>query len=279
MKRKWLKILLKILVPKKYQYVFIDTVFSAFNTNPLIFAYNRIGILKWQNEKLSGEEDFILNFLIKSFPDRKDTVFFDVGANKGQYSSLLSKFYKNVSIYSFEPLKASFAVAEKNLSKFENITVNNFAFGSQEKKLSIFFDSTDDTSVKASINRSVISDIHKNQKISNELIDIRTIDDYCSKNGIVKIDFLKIDTEGYELEVLKGAAKLIENNGIQTIQFEFNEMNVISRVFLKDFYDILEPYGFNFYRLNEKGMINLKSYNPIHEIFKFQNIIATKLNV
>ena len=57
------------------------------------------------------------------------------------------------------------------------------------------------------------------------------------------------------------------------IQFEFNEMNVASRVFFRDFWLMLPNY--EFYRLMVDGMIRIDKYDPIYcEIFAFQNIVA-----
>ena len=65
---------------------------------------------------------------------------------------------------------------------------------------------------------------------------------FCIKNNIDKIDLLKLDTEGSEYEVLLGGRKMLLNNKIKTIFFEFNEMNVFSRVFFRDFYKLLKNY-------------------------------------
>ena len=94
------------------------------------------------------------------------------------------------------------------------------------------------------------------------------------KNNISTIDLLKIDTEGFELEALEGAKQLLSENRISMIQFEFNEVNIIKRRFLKDFNTILT--GFDFYRLDENKLIPLNEWQPIHEIFMFQNILAIR---
>jgi hypothetical protein len=84
---------------------------------------------------------------------------------------------------------------------------------------------------------------------------------------------MKIDTEGSEYEILKGARTMLSKNSIKIIQFEFNEMNVYSRVFFKDFVDLLKNY--KLYRLMSHGLFPIKSYSPkLHEIFAFQNIVA-----
>ena len=78
--------------------------------------------------------------------------------------------------------------------------------------------------------------------------------------------------------MLKGAVKTIENNIIDIIQIEFNEMNVVSRTFMKDLVDLLP--SFTFYRLMPDGMRPLGEYNPVvYEIFAFQNIVAIRNHI
>jgi hypothetical protein len=120
--------------------------------------------------------------------------------------------------------------------------------------------------------RDVFIDFHGINDLLSWEFEITTIDKFCLKNGIDYIHFMKIDTEGHELEVLKGAASLISREAIGIIQFEFNEMNVLSRVFLRDFYRLLE--GYNIYRLDTNRLVPLYGYSPENEIFRFQNFVA-----
>jgi len=72
-----------------------------------------------------------------------------------------------------------------------------------------------------------------------------------------------------------GAIELIKNNKIDVIHFEFNEMNVYSRVFFRDFHELLVNY--NFYRMLPDGLVFLGDYNPIYqEIFAYQNIVVIR---
>jgi hypothetical protein len=69
-------------------------------------------------------------------------------------------------------------------------------------------------------------------------------------------------------------AELLQENRIDIIQFEFGEMNIASRVFFKDFYDLLSGQ-YHLYRLLPNGLLPLEPYNARrHEIFIYQNIIA-----
>ena len=84
---------------------------------------------------------------------------------------------------------------------------------------------------------------------------------------------LKIDTEGHEFAVLRGASNLLKTGRIDVIHFEFNEMNVVSRVFFKDIWDFLPNY--DFYRMLPDGLAQIKNYSPVFcEIFAYQNIVA-----
>ena len=76
---------------------------------------------------------------------------------------------------------------------------------------------------------------------------------------------------------IKEIKKLIKENSIEAIQFEFNQMNIQSRTFFKDFMDILD--GYTFFRITSFGLIPLDNYSPIkNEIFAYQNIFSIKKN-
>jgi hypothetical protein len=121
---------------------------------------------------------------------------------------------------------------------------------------------------------SVLSELHHAAAVRSFEVALTTLDQYCDEQGIPGIDFIKIDTEGNELEVLRGGQKRIECGLLPLIQFEFNEMNVVSRSFLRDFYQLLKSY--EFFRLMPSGLLPLGSYSPRHEIFAFQNILAVR---
>jgi hypothetical protein len=74
---------------------------------------------------------------------------------------------------------------------------------------------------------------------------------------------------------LRGAQHAIASGSIDLIQFEFNEMNVMSRVFFKDFYDVLP--GYSFYRMVVDGLAPMGGYVArTHEVFVLHNIIAVR---
>lgn len=246
------------------------------DVNLLNLAYRSMGILKYEDFAISGEE-FVMRTVI---PDIIDTaggrkpVMFDVGANIGDFSCHLAKFYPSARIYSFEPNKFTFEKLTANSKQFNNIIRSNAGLGSEKSTLTIYTYDNELASGHASVFKEVFTDLHGAGKLLEQQVPIERLTDFCQEHGVDKIDFLKVDTEGFELEVLKGALEMIEEGKINAIQFEFNEMNIVSRVFLKDFYDLLK--GYDFFRVDTDKLIPLCGYNSTNEIFQIQNILAIR---
>jgi len=241
----------------------------------LLTVYHQKGILKYQNNDVSGESYVINSILRKCFLD-DNIVVFDVGANIGNYAKEIKQTFQKSKIYAFEPNFNTFTVLEKELSGTD---IKSFCVGlssstSREKGYTY---AASAQSEHASLYRKVLSDLHKADDILEIVFETTSLDCFCKKHNIEEIDFLKIDTEGHELEVLLGGKEVLAQGNVKIIQFEFNEMNVVSRVFLKDFYKILEDYYL--YRIDSNKLIPLFEYNPENEIFKFQNFLAIKRSI
>lgn len=253
---------------------FLKKIFRKFRIDPLLFAYNQIGILKWQNDDVSGENFFINDVLFKKNVNNPQPVFFDVGANVGRYSENLLKTFSKAKVHSFEPLPSCIYKLNKLSDLFpDRIVVNEKCLSNEETSLTIATYPNDLESEHASIYGDVIKTIHKSAEVEIISVTATTVDKYCEEKNISYIDLLKIDTEGHEYKVLAGAKRMLENKKIAVIQFEFNEMNVISRTFFKDFYDLLNN-DYNLYRLNSDRLEPIVNYDSYLEVFKFQNFIA-----
>ncbi|MGB0916491.1 MAG: FkbM family methyltransferase [Flavobacteriales bacterium] len=227
------------------------------------------------NVRDSGEL-FLMNFLKDQLKDKTAPVMFDVGANLGQYLSYLSKYFPNADIHCFEPSKFTFEKLEqtrKNLPNQENIYLHFHGFGSVEESKTLFLSNY--LAATASVYDGVVEGSKEESQIS-ETISIKTIDGFCKENGILSIDFLKIDVEGHELQVLNGAKHMIEYGGIAHIQFEFTKCNIESKSFFKDFYDLLDE-KYSLYRMLPSGMREVKKYENHLEVFAEANFYA-KLN-
>lgn len=237
----------------------------------LLLAYKDRGILKYWNNDVSGENFVIQNIIKTYFKNQNKIYLFDIGANIGDYSKTLREEFPQAEIYAFEPNPHTFEELCKNVY-LSNINCYDMGVSSKVIQKKIYTYANDKKSQHASLYSEVISDLHQANQILEMDFTATTIDDFCSNNKIDIIDFIKIDTEGHELEVLQGSKRMINEERIKIIQFEFNEMNIISRVFLKDFYEILKDY--NIYRIDSSRLIPLFKYNSSNEIFQFQNLLA-----
>jgi hypothetical protein len=145
------------------------------------------------------------------------------------------------------------------------------AMSSQSGKAELF-DYPDSASQHASLHREVLSELHHASGVRKFEVELTTLDEYCAEQKLERIEFIKIDTEGNELAVLQGGKKMVVTGRLPIIQFEFNEMNIISKSSLKDFYELLQ--GYQFFRLMPNGLLPLGAYNSSNEIYMFQNILA-----
>lgn len=216
--------------------------------------------------ELSGER-WVLKFLQKK-TQNSPLVIFDVGANNGQYSKLVIETIKKpFKLYAFEPQKKSFSEIIK-IANSDSFKVYNIGMGEKNEKLTLYYNQ------EGSGFASLYKAVHKNYNIKLDLeeeITLATVDDFCEKNKINQIDLLKLDVEGHELKVIKGAKKTIQSGKIKNIQFEFGLASVESRIFIKDFFEILS--GYEIYRVLQNGIKKIH-YNEYFEIFLTTNYLA-----
>lgn len=213
-----------------------------------------------------------LNHIKKNIIDRPEIVLFDVGANKGNYTLELSRIFAHpgIQIHSFEPSKNVYAQMLEKVGNLHHIKPNNFGFSDSEATLKLF--SEGEPSFLSSVYQRRLN--HAGIEMNKtEEITLTTIDIYCAKNNIKKIDFLKMDVEGHEFKILEGAKKMIDDGKIDFIQFEFGGCNIDSRTYFQDFFYFLKD-KYNLYRIVKDGLFPIKTYKETYEIFTLVNFLA-----
>jgi len=220
----------------------------------------------------SSGESFVAKF-IKSNTNKETINVFDVGANTGQYVKMfLSAIEQDARFhfFCFEPQSSVFLQLKNEVAGVQGVTVLNFGFGSESASLPIF--SREGYSNYASMfSANYIQ--HGINLDSQENVRIIRIDDFLHQLGNIHVDLLKIDVEGFELEVLKGAMKSIEEKRIDIIQFEFGFTSIEARIFLKDFFQILDEY--KIFRILPRGFVQIH-YHEYAELFLTTNYLAIR---
>jgi FkbM family methyltransferase len=210
----------------------------------------------------SGEE-WVLQFIKSRFASSSDMTVFDVGANVGQFAeNVVQGLGPATRIWSFEPTRSAYSVLTKNIERHKNITAINAAVGSEIGKVEMF--SPVPNSKLASIYSRPLTWENREKP---EVVECITIDDFAAKQNVQQIHFLKIDVEGHELAVLKGAGQMIKNGKIDVIQFEFSAAHIDARVFFRDIYLLLNP-NFELFRILQNGLSPILTYKPELEQFK-----------
>lgn len=151
--------------------------------------------------------------------------------------------------------------------------VNNCGMGDHEGTVALYYDAVG--SQKASVHaEAYASGPDFAAGCLSEEIQLCTVDAFCEEQGISQIDVLKIDVEGNELNVLRGATWMIEAGAVGAIQFEFGEAQIGSRTFFKDIHQFLSP-RYKIHRILATGLSrNLEPYDVILEVYRTSNYLA-----
>ena len=259
-----------------YRYIFSRPGFIKINKSLFNLSIRGLGILNYETNYLSGEDSY-LKYKLSQIAR---PVVFDVGANIGDYIKSIYLANPASIVYAFEPHPENIKRLREEVSTISNknqISIINSAASDSSGQLALYDYSQNDGSPHASLYREVIEDIHHAKSIHHK-IQVVTLDQFCDHHNIYYIDLLKIDTEGHELSCLQGAQNLLARRAIRAIQFEFNEMNIISHVTFKDFWDLLR--GYRFFRLLPGGrLLPIEAYRPLLcGIYAYQNIVAELRN-
>ena len=200
----------------------------------------------------------IIKFLSKKNLTNIETLF-DVGGHKGESINLFLSNMKVKKIISFEASPLNFRFLEKSREHYSKkfnkteIMIENIALGSENKEIDFKQFDESSSSTLNDINEessyfkrkfNLLDFFSKKKKYQILKIKIETLDNYMDLNNINKISFLKIDTEGYEYEILKGLKKKIQF--VDTIMFEHHYDNMIIKNYtFRDINNYLKTNNFN----------------------------------
>lgn len=202
----------------------------------MLYRFSRRYIMAWsniENDLGANGEGWVLRTILAR--QTKAPVIFDVGANIGDWSAMVVPHLPQARLLAFEPVPP---VREKLKKSLEGTSAEVLSYALSNEAGSVTINYTPDNPHLSSL---VSMDGDSAIAVNSVEVERRTGDDLCRELGIDRIRFLKVDTEGHDLGVLQGFARMITEGRIDVIQFEYNYMSIYSRTFLKDFYDMLAP--------------------------------------
>src|SRR5689334_17172807 len=152
---------------------------------------------------------------------RIDT-FFDVGANVGATVRHARSRFPDCRIIAFEPHPQTFSKLAEVAEATKNVQPVNLALGSDIGFKTMF---EYEMSVINSLLPNAQFAVRFNKEAQQIQVQTTTVDRFCFEHGIEQIDVLKIDTEGFDFEVVKGASSMLARHAIKFVYFEFNDIS------------------------------------------------------
>ena len=142
-------------------------------------------------------------------------VLLDVGANVGQTINILRQMFLRPAIHAFEPGQTAFEELSRAHARTPGVRLNHLALGAKPSRQVFFENTRTDMSSFLPLGPNGWGEISGKKEI-----EVSTVDNYCSQNGIHSIDLLKSDTQGFDLEVMKGAQRLLDARKVRLLHIE-----------------------------------------------------------
>jgi FkbM family methyltransferase len=213
--------------------------------NGLIQRWNYVVMNRSLLAEANGEY-----WLISRLP--KNALVFDIGFNAGDFTSEVLRQKPEARIFGFEAARSMLKNARAKFGNEKRLELVPLAVSNADGTAE-FSDSADGCSSLALVTEG-------------EKYEVKTIrlDSFASQHDIGVIDFVKIDVEGYDLHVLEGAGRLMDEGRIKMFTFEYNAPWIESGRFLKEAYAYVESKNYTLFRLFN-GFVVPYNYSSRHE--------------
>jgi FkbM family methyltransferase len=175
----------------------------------------------------------------------------------------------DVAIHAFEPIPETFGELSNRFGHDDRVRLNRLALSNTTKgELRMWIDPRD---------RSMSSVTAQQSPLARELLVPHTTgDSYAIAHGIDRIDILKIDAEGHEMEILQGFHESFTRKSIALVQFEYTLWAAIARRWLIEYYEFFAQWDFRVGKLWPRA-VRWKPYSPADEQFLHTNFVAVRL--
>jgi len=148
-------------------------------------------------------------------------IIFDVGAHRGETAVVFSNSFPASQIHSFEPSPETFTALQSHVSRLKNVQPVNIALGSSAGVSTLNINKS--TATNSLLTRARVEDdtlAELMEPVAAATVTVRTLDEYCTGAGVDVIDVLKMDVQGFEIEVLSGGRKLLSDARIPLVYCE-----------------------------------------------------------
>ena len=165
----------------------------------------------------------------------------DVGANEGQMALPFARAFPEARVFAFEPVASTFSVLRARTLEMPRIRCFEVALGAHEGEVTIRL-------AERSGQNSLLNAVPDQGGAGTATVRVTTGDAWASANGVEEVDVLKVDTEGYDLEVLAGFEGLIAGGSVQSVlvECEFDRVRPEPHTSFFELYEHLTARGLGF---------------------------------
>ena len=209
-------------------------------------------------------EAFVLDTVARFGP----RVIVDAGANIGEWSLAAAARCPDAIIHAFEIAPPTFATLAARMAGKPAIVCRNIGLGDHAGTVKLRH--------YADLPALTTASGYPHPYPSGEIeAPVMRGDDYAAKEGIERIDFLKMDVEGMEPAVLEGFSALFARDAIDVVQFEYGQVNVLNHFLLRDFHEWFCARGFVVGKIYP-GYVDFRPYAFADEDFVGPNFLACR---
>lgn len=240
----------------------IQLLFTRFSKLIFVFhSWRFFRSLLFYNVLASSDHQSVLNLKFHTIAD--------IGANRGQFALAAKKWSPKAKIIAFEPLPAAACVFRKIFHDDEGIIIHQAAIGPMTGETTLHVSASDDSSSLLPISQLQETLFPGTNEIGRINVNIGRLSDYVKDRDITPPALLKIDVQGYELEVLRGCEDLLKSFNYVYTECSFLEL-YSGQALADEVIDWLRKKGFQF-----NGIFNVvsdKNGRSVQADFLFKNL-------
>jgi FkbM family methyltransferase len=204
------------------------------------------------------------------FWHRPPEMILDIGANVGRESERWHRRFPRARIHAFEPAPDTFTRLAARVASHPEITPWNLAVGDRPGRLPMRIFPDHETNSLLPMSSNAFAFVGRNGVVEQGLVDVdvTTVDRFCAEQRIEAVDVLKSDTQGYELQVLRGAAALVARGRIGALVLEHNLVpHYEGQALSPEVYDHLIERGFRLVWLYQPSRDHVYALNWCDALF------------
>lgn len=197
-------------------------------------------------------------------------ILIDIGANRGDWTAhargVLDSLGKQGLVYAFEPTQSTYTFLTDRFKADDSVKSNKVALSEHTGEAQFFVNGE----------LAGTNSLHNTQDAVVETVQTQRFDDFLASAGLETISFVKSDTEGHDMSVLRGAEKSLRAGSIEIWQFEYNHRWIANHSMLKDVFDFLAGKPYSLGKIYGNGIEIYEKWHPELERFFEANYVLVR---